>query len=278
MSGPRSPARKPEHRSGHHQRRGRSSERGEPARVDRYGHRAEPGEWSHRVQPLDRDREERPHHERIELRAGQAGDLCAGRVGGERLAVGTWARHQVVRVDNCDDAAPEGDLVGYEPVRVPLSVVAFVMLGDRQRPFAQPVRQWLDQPCSLERVPADELTLGGRQTSRLVQELLVNCELADVVEQRGPPQPVPVGFRKLELVGDQISEYPHPGRVAPRCAIVRTQAGRQHDDLVGRNDRIARHALASHHRDEASDMASARRSSGDLEALRGLTWERKPRL
>jgi hypothetical protein len=80
-----------------------------------------------------------------------------------------------------------------EPERVAGPVEALVVLFDGEAPFAQPGHQGGDEPAALERVVADLRPLLLGRFSRFVQNVRVHGELAHVVEESGPAEPVPVG-------------------------------------------------------------------------------------
>src|SRR5690554_6928190 len=70
---------------------------------------------------------ERRHYVGVELRAGVAGYLFHGRVGGHGLAVGPVVRQGVERVRHGQDARLERDVLARQPVRIALTVPPFVV-------------------------------------------------------------------------------------------------------------------------------------------------------
>ena len=100
-------------------------------------------------------------------------------------------------------------------------------------------------------------------------------QLADVVEQGRPPQPVTVGEGEVELVGDHVREGPDPFGVTTRFAVVTAKRGRQGKDLLGdrRGDRGAG-AVAGHVRPgPALEVPGQARPPGHLQALGGPVGE-----
>ena len=66
----------------------------------------------------------------VELLAGLCEELDHGLVPGERGTVRAVARHRVERVRHGEDARRERDVVPAQPVRIPVSVPALVVVPD----------------------------------------------------------------------------------------------------------------------------------------------------
>ena len=84
------------------------------------------------------------------------------------------------------------------------AVVTLVVLLDGLGPLSQPREQRPGETSPLERVAVDDLPLLLGELRRLVQDVGVDGQLADVVQQGGPAQAVAVGGGQLELVGDEV--------------------------------------------------------------------------
>ena len=186
----------------------------------------QPGQRAHHpAQPPDRHVEEAAHYDGVEVAPGAPSQLLPGGSGAERSLVGAHGGHRLVGVGDGDDAAAVGDLLGSEPVRIAPAVPALVMLLYGAAPFAQPPDKGLDEPGALERVIAQRLPLRHVQLPGLVEDVGMHRQLADVMEQRRPAQPVPGSLVERELVGDEVGESTHAFGVAPCLAIVEAEAG-----------------------------------------------------
>jgi hypothetical protein len=80
---------------------------------------------------------------------------------------------------------------------------------------------------------ADLLPFRLVELALLVQGVGVDGQLADVMEQGRPAQPVPVGQGEVELVGDHVRKGPDPFGVPTRFPVVTAERGRQGKDLLG---------------------------------------------
>jgi hypothetical protein len=77
-----------------------------------------------------------------------------------------------------------------------------MVLLDGVSPRPQPLRQRRRQARSFGRVLAQHLPLGVIGLPRLVQQRARNSELAYVVQQCGPAEPITIRLPQLELLGD----------------------------------------------------------------------------
>ena len=80
----------------------------------------------------------------------------------------------------------------------------------------------------------DHLPLSIVELPGLVQDPRRYGQLADVMQQRGPAQPIPVFGGKLHLLGQKIGEDSNSFRMTPRPAVVRLKRGCQREDPLGR--------------------------------------------
>ena len=215
---------------------------------------SEPRQRSHRQpQPTKRDPQERPDDARVELRAGAACDLVARCRGILRLLVRARGGDDVEHVGDGDDAARERDVFALGAFRIALAVPALVMIGDRVRPLTQPPAQRRGQPGSDFGVAAYQRPLLLARAPRLVEDLRRHLELADVVQQRRPVQPVDLVTVKAKLLRDHLRIRAHPLGMPARHVIVRTQRRHEPEQPLGGLHRRVR----------------VRAPPGLLEALRG---------
>jgi hypothetical protein len=115
-------------------------------------------------------------------------------------------------------------------VRIPATVPALVMLLDRQRPVAKPRKKWASHARTLQGVQTDGLPLFFVQLAWLVEHVGMDRELADVVQQRGPTEPIARVLVEAKLVGDEVDEGPDPFGVASRLAVMDVQARGEGED------------------------------------------------
>ena len=85
----------------------------------------------------------------------------------------------------------------------------------------------------MERVLAHEVPLGGVEGRRLADDRGGDVELADVVEQGRPQQPVAVGLGQDELVGEQLGDHADALAVAAGALVVLAQRGDEREHDVG---------------------------------------------
>ena len=78
--------------------------------------------------------------------------------------------------------------------------------------------------------------------ARLVQDPGRHVDLADVVQQRGPPEPVAVWLREPQLARDEIREGPHPLAVSAGLPVVGRERGDEREDLLGGPGGLGIHA------------------------------------
>jgi hypothetical protein len=137
-----------------------------------------------------------------------------------------------------------------------------VVVADGVRPFAEPAPHGLHQLLTEERVTAKLLPLLVGRLARLVQDLGADLELADVVQQRRPVEPVEVVAGQPELPSEAVAVGAHPLGVTPRKAVVDVKCG---DELQQQLRRLLRGPSAAGRPErgeallEALDRAGAQR-------------------
>ena len=200
------------------------------------------GDRRERVQPRQRsggepqsaeaDVEKGSHDHRVELAAGASGDLLAGEVGGEALLVGPRRRDDVVGISDRDDATGEVDLFGRESEWIATAIPTFVVLVDRVQPIAQPVRQRIHVRDAGGGVGLDERELLVGRPPWLVQDLARDVELAEVVEEGGPVEPVELLGGKLEFLGDHVGVGADSFAVPAGESVVIGEGGEQFEQVL----------------------------------------------
>jgi hypothetical protein len=131
----------------------------------------------------DGDIEEGTHDVGVELRTGTGGQFGPGRLGGHGSLVAAHARHGVVAVGYGHDPSSEGDLVSRQPVGITGAVVPLVVLGNSAGPLPQPAGQRGGQLGPFDGMVLHDHPLVVIKFVRLVQNVGVNGQLADVVEK-----------------------------------------------------------------------------------------------
>jgi hypothetical protein len=150
-------------------------------------HRADRNEGNDGVAPAGRNGEKGPNHDGIELGAGIGRQLEASSLGGPWSVVTVDARGGVIEVSNRHDPGTERNLLTNQPERITGPVEAFMMLGNRVRPVAEPGRQWCGERRPFEWMPPHHFPFVVRQRAGLVEDVGMNLHLADIMEKGGPP-------------------------------------------------------------------------------------------
>ncbi len=221
--------------------RNRGRDRGKPAdrRGADDGKLPDPtGRTERAPQPGRGDREERADDGRVELRAAAAQHLAKGSRPGERPFVGPSRGHDLERVGEPDDPRPEADLRAAQPARIAAAVEMLVVLQDDVAVPVEPTGERRREPGADRRMEPQRLPFPFGRLSRLAQQLRRHLELADVVDQRRPAQPVAGGGGQLHLGGDHVGEDPHPLAVPPGHPIVTGQRRHEREDRGRRCDRF----------------------------------------
>jgi len=105
----------------------------------------------------------------------------------------------------------------------------------------------------------------------------VHGELADVVEEGGPAQPVPIGLGEPHFVGDHVGKCPDPFRVPTGLSIVTTERGGKRQDLLchgGRHFLVRTRSCGR----AAFELSGRTRPPRDFQALGGLVGEKHAHL
>ena len=117
--------------------------------------------------------------------------------------------------------------------------------GSRDRPIvrgaattastlvAQPTRQWCRQLGAELGVQLDRLELFVGQLPRLVQDRRVDAQLADVVHQPGPSQPIELDAGEPHLLADHLRVGAHTFRVTAGEPVVVAQRADQFEQPLG---------------------------------------------
>jgi hypothetical protein len=79
----------------------------------------------------------------------------------------------------------------------------------------------------------DDFPLGIIKLVRLVQDMRVNRQLADVMEKCGPAKPIPVVCGQVKFISNQIREDTHPFAMATSEAIVCVERSGKSEDPLG---------------------------------------------
>jgi hypothetical protein len=109
----------------------------------------------------------------------------------------------------------------------------------------------------------DQLPLVVVKGTGLVQDVGVDRDLADVVQEGGPTEAVPVDLGQSHLFGDQVGVHAHPLAVATRTTIVHVERARQHENLLGGDHRRVKHAVVLRLLDASSQVPRTARLAGD---------------
>lgn len=239
-----------------------------------HGQRAQRGQRAcHAHQPRRPQAQEGAHHRRVELRARARHQLLAR--GGDRQSVPVRARrgHDLERVDHRDQSGRGRDLLAGQPCRVARPVPALVVGDDRLPARAQPAEQG---PAVLRAdlgVAPDHAPLLLVQRSRLVQDRRGDLQLADVVEERGPAQPIACGLVVAELRGEQVGVHAHALGVPTRRTVVVLQRGHEDQDPGDGLHRVARLGIDARLLQPLEQPLGARTARRDPQPRRRLAGE-----
>ena len=96
-----------------------------------------------------------------------------------------------------------------------------MVLHDRRRPPAEPWKEGFGDRGTRRGVRLQALPFEPVGLARLVQDATRDPELADVVQERCPAEPVAVLVAQIELAGQHVGVGADPFRVAAGLAIVR---------------------------------------------------------
>ena len=166
----------------------------------------------------------------------------------------------------------KGDLLAGGAVRVAGAVPALVVVADGVGPGAEPGADG-DELAADERVLPERLPLLVGGLAGLVEDLGCDRELADVVEEGGPVEPVEVGLGELEPLADHHGVGADALGVAARDAVVAVERGGEDQEPLGRLLRGARLAGLARDRDAVLEPLEPAGAQGELEARGGLVGE-----
>ena len=253
--------------------------------------------------------EERRHHVRVELRAGEPAQLSQALPVAERAPVRPFAGHRVVAVHHAEHARDLGDVHAGEAVRVPAAVEVLVVV-----PHAGHELVAEERPRDLGAdagVLADELPLLRGQRPGLEQHAVRDADLADVVQEGDvlqlaqalvvPPELAPeqrripghaagVAERVVVLGAERRAQGAQVGEVQPLDLLVEVRAldgeGDQLGDRLGDGDLVLREpalhvvqqldradhlAAGDERKDDEAALAVGERRSRSLSVRRG-SW------
>jgi hypothetical protein len=98
-------------------------------------------------------------------------------------------------------------------------------------------------------------------------------DLADVVEERCPPESVPIRLRKPELPREEVGERSDALAVSPGLPIVCRERGHEREDLGRRSGGFRIHAVLTRLTDTAFELADVARAACHREAGRRAVRE-----
>ena len=121
-----------------------------------------------------------------------------------------------------------------EPGRITFPIEPLVVLGDGPGPRTEPLEQRTGDPSALRGMAPDHLPFVLVELPGLVQDPRGHRQLADVVEQRGPSEPVALLRRELHLLGQEVGEDANAFGVAAGAAVVGLERHGQCQDPFSR--------------------------------------------
>ena len=89
-----------------------------------------------------------------------------------------------------------------------------------------------------------------------VQDVRVNGQLAHVMEEGRPAQPVTIRHRKREFLSNQVGERPHPLGVATGESIMGAQRGRKSEDLLSGQGQVVADPVSGRLLDPTGEITS----------------------
>ena len=230
----------------------------------------EPGDPT---QPAQTDVQERAHDVRIEVRAGAAHDFCLGRRHAHRPLVRTHRGHRLEGVGESDDAPGERDVRAGELVGVARAVPLLVVLADAVPPGAEPVLQRLGEASAGRRVARKDRPLLGVGPALQVEDLGGHGDLAEVVEQRRPPELLQLLLVEADLGSDQLGVGADAFGVTASQTVVAAEGGDHRHDLRSHVLRLDRQAALVDLTQPLLEIAGARGTQRRAQALRRLVRE-----
>ena len=184
-----------------------------------------------------RVRDENLDHHRIELFARLPLNLGDGLHRCPSVLVRPDVRQGIKDIGERHDPARLRDFTVRNPTRVALTVPAFmVRQGDQVRQLHQFRLAVLEHSCPLQRVRVDDVALVGGQRAGFVQDLIGNCNLADVMQTGGLPQEFNIAWFPTEPRGELGAQVADALGVFARVGIAEFGSNRQaldHLDVRG---------------------------------------------
>ncbi len=136
------------------------------------------------------------------MRAGALLELPKRRLLRQRFPVGTILEHRQIRVGDRDDAGCQRDLPPDEPAGIPVAVPALVVRAHDVDDLW--VDRGMDDERTLDRMAVDLPALVCGQWSGLLEDTVVDEELADVVQERAGDDGTAVDVRELQPAGEPV--------------------------------------------------------------------------
>jgi hypothetical protein len=106
-----------------------------------------------------------------------------------------------------------------------------------------------------------------------VQDVRVDCDLADVVQECGPTKSITIDLWQLHLLGDEVGVHPHSFTVAARTTIMDVERAGQYEDLFSGDDGRIAHPVILRLLYSSSEVPRTSRLARDGHSLRGLVGE-----
>ena len=135
---------------------------------------------------------------------------------GEPAAVGAGARHGVERVGDGEDAGRQRDRLAGEARGVAGAVEALVVVAHAGQEVVELLEVGEDVDADLD-VRLDQPVLLRRERAGLLQDGVVDADLADVVEQAHQVEVAPLVRRDAQLLGRAGRRSAPRARSGPRC-------------------------------------------------------------
>ena len=217
--------------------------------------------------------QEGAHHVRVEVRAGAAHDLGLGGGHGHRPLVRAHGGHRLEGVGEGDDAPGERDVRAGELVRVARAVPLLVVLADAVPPWSEPVLQRVGEAGAGRRVTGEDRPLLRVGATLEVEDLGGHGDLAEVVEQRRPPELLQLLLVEADLGPDQLGVGADAFGVAAGQTVVAAQGGDHRHDLRRYVLRLDREAALVDVAQPLFEIAGTRGTQRRAQALRRLVRE-----
>ena len=166
----------------------------------------------------------------VELLAGLCEELDHGLVPRDRGTVRAVARHRVERVRHGEDARRERDVVPAQPVRIPGSVPALVVVPDDLEAAPVQERDAAQHLLAEDDVGLEDAPLGLGQGPRLAENPVGDPDLADVVKEEAVLDARLLDEPGLDRPGQLHRIALHTVGVSIRAEVLRLECRRQGTD------------------------------------------------